>query len=215
MVTTKRSRMWAQECEGSPTPTRALEQSLRRKSWPPDLVLTDPQEGQKWENFLKPGRQKTRQLAHQDPQKKQQMAKNQPSGLISSLTVVNTCWAVCREFKFCLSLTCLPQPPHLTSSLSPPRARAALSSPPSTRQASGPGGRPWPTVSWYDGGGASPTSVLSGLTFSVIYSFIQTGQPGVSLSSVNRDGFLPTTQTMHMLPPRQSLWGPLLDSLSF
>ena len=68
---------------------------IYKKENPDNVLTTDPHTGQKWENFLKPGRQQTRQLAHQEPQKKQQMANIQPSVFIFSSTLVNT-WGCVR-----------------------------------------------------------------------------------------------------------------------
>ena len=71
MTVTQRMRaMCLPECVGSPSPIWTL------------------QRGQRWVNFLKPGRQPTNKEANQDPKRQQVIAKHQPDEVISLSTSV-------------------------------------------------------------------------------------------------------------------------------
>ena len=70
MVVTMMRAISSLECLGSPTPMINLQ-------W-----------GQRWVNFLNPGRHLTRQETIQDPQRQQMMANSQPEEETSLLTSV-------------------------------------------------------------------------------------------------------------------------------
>ena len=72
IVTKMMRAMCLAACLGSALPMRALQQ------------------GQRWVNFLKPGRHFTRKEASQEPKRQQVMAKHQPeeeTSLVTSVTI--------------------------------------------------------------------------------------------------------------------------------
>ena len=72
-VTKMMRAMCLPACSGSPSPMIALQQ------------------GQRWVNFLNPGRHLTNKEASQEPNTQQVMAKHQPEEEISLVTSVTIC----------------------------------------------------------------------------------------------------------------------------